>query len=84
MATGKIKIRVTSKGQKIRRKFCARGFKYNSETGACVRMSASERAGKKLAIRKALRTKRADQAGKKRAVRKRLKALKRRRAMGLR
>lgn len=83
MATGRIKTRVTSKGQKIRRKFCAAGFRFNRETNTCEKMSASDRAHKKLAIRKALRTKKADLGGKKRATRKRLKALKRRKAMGL-
>jgi hypothetical protein len=83
MSTGKIKTRVSSTGKKIRRKFCAPGFKYDSTTKSCKRISASEKVSKRKSIRKALRTKRADSGGKKRAVRKRLKAMRKRKAMGL-
>jgi hypothetical protein len=83
MATGKIKVRVTSKGQRIKRKFCVKGYKYDHATKTCKKISASERVAKKKAIRKALRTKKADVGGRKRAVKKRLKALKRRKSMGI-
>lgn len=83
MATGKIKTRVTSKGQRIKRKFCSPGYRYDASSKSCKKMSSSERMSKRKAIRKAVRTKKANPGAKKRASRKRLKALKRRKSMGL-
>lgn len=74
-------IRVTSKGERTRRLKCRRGFK--REGDRCVPLSGSEKATKRVAIRKAVRTKRADVAGKRRATRKRLKAMRKRKAYGL-
>ena len=77
-------VRVTSKGKKIRRIKCKKGYKLNSAGTSCVPMSGSEKISKKKAIRKAIKTKKAKGAGAaKRAVRKRLKALKKRKSMGI-
>lgn len=74
-------VRVTAKGEKIRRIKCRAGFRL--EGNRCVPMTGSEKQTKRLAILRAVRTKRADIGGQKRAVRKRLRALSKRKAMGI-
>lgn len=74
-------IRVTSKGKRIRRIKCRPGFK--STGRSCKPMTGSEKRKKKLAIRKAVRTKRANPSIKRKANRKRLKAMRKRKAFGL-
>jgi hypothetical protein len=80
----KIITKVNSKGQKRRRVKCRPGFKLNSTKTSCVPLSGGEKSTKRIAIRKALRTKRSMGKGfQNRVKRKRLKALKRRKALGL-
>lgn len=80
------KVRVDSKGKRTRRIKCPSGKvakKVNGRT-VCVTRSGADKTKKKLAIRKANRTKKSKGAGyAKRSTRKRLKAVRRRRAMGL-
>ena len=76
--------KVNSRGQKRKRVKCRPGFKLNSTGTSCVPMSGGEKAGKRRAIRKSIRTKRAGgTALKRRTTRKRLRALKRRKSLGL-
>lgn len=74
-------VRVTSKGKKTRRIKCRSGFR--KEGDRCVPMTGSEKQTKRLAIRRAVRTKNANPAIKKRAARKRLRAMRKRKAYGL-
>lgn len=79
-------FRVTSRGQKIRKLRCKPGFRVASVGGRlkCVRVSGKEKMAKRRAIRKAVRTKRAKGSGyKKRIVFKRKRAIRKRKAMGL-
>lgn len=73
--------RVTSKGEKTRRVKCRAGFK--REGDRCVPMSGGEKRTKRVALRKAVRTKRGNPAAQKRASRKRLKAMRKRKSYGL-
>lgn len=73
--------RVDSKGTKTKRIKCRRGYKRKGNT--CVPITGSEKASKKKAIRKAVRTKKAQPGAQKKASRKRLKALKKRKSYGL-
>lgn len=73
--------RVTSKGEKIKKVKCRSGFKRKGNT--CVPITGSEKASKKRAIKKAVRTKKASPSTQKRASRKRLKAMKKRKSLGL-
>lgn len=76
--------KVNSAGQKTKRVRCKPGFKLNSTGTSCVPITGGEKASKRLAIRKALRTKRAEgQALKNRTNRKRIKAMRKRKALGL-
>lgn len=78
----KIITKVNSRGEKRKRVKCRPGFKLKGNT--CVPMSGSDKANKKKAIRKALKTKRAaGESLKRRTTRKRLKALKKRKSYGL-
>ena len=74
-------VRVSAAGEKVRRVKCRAGFR--REGDKCVPMTGGEKQTKRLAIRKAVRTKNANPATKKRAVRKRLKAMRKRKAYGL-
>ena len=77
-------IRVTSRGVKIRRVKCKKGYKLAKSKQSCVPVSGSDRAKKRRAIRKMVRTKRSKGAAlRRRTTRKRLKALRKRRAYGL-
>lgn len=77
-------IRVTSKGEKIRRIKCRRGYRLASSGVSCVPASGSEKASKRRAIRRAIRTKKAAGASfKRRVAKKRIRALKRRKSYGL-
>ncbi len=74
--------RVNSKGQKTRKVKCRKGFKVSGDS--CVPVSGSEKVAKKKAIKKAVRSKKAKGAGfAKRTSKKRNKALKKRKAMGV-
>lgn len=76
--------KVNSRGQKTKRVKCRPGFKLNAMGTSCVPMSGGDKASKRRAIRKAIRTKKAGgTALKRRTTRKRLRALKRRKALGL-
>lgn len=76
--------KVNAAGQKTKRVRCKPGFKLNSTGTSCVPITGGEKASKRLAIRKALRTKRAEgQALKNRTKRKRIKAMRKRKALGL-
>jgi hypothetical protein len=76
--------KVNSRGEKRRRVKCKPGFKLNSSGTSCVPITGGEKASKRRAIRKSIRTKRAMGNGLKiRTKRKRLKALKKRKAYGL-
>lgn len=77
-------VRVNSKGQKTRRVKCRKGFKLSSNGKTCVPISGSEKASKRKAIKKAVRTKRAAGTGaQKRTTRKRLKAMRKRKSYNL-
>ena len=76
--------KVNAAGEKTKRVRCKPGFKLNSTGTSCVPITGGEKASKRLAIRKALRTKRAEgQALKNRTKRKRIKAMRKRKALGL-
>ncbi len=80
----KIITKVNSKGKKTRRKKCKRGYKLSSDGSRCERVSGRDKAKKKKAIRKAVRTKKAQGgSSRKRTTRKRLRALKKRKNYGL-
>lgn len=84
VSEAKIITKVNSKGKKRRRVRCRPGFKLNDRKTSCIPITGGEKARKKRAIRKSLRTKRAK--GKSlqiRTQRKRIKAMKRRKAYGL-
>ena len=77
-------VRVDSKGRKTRRIKCRKGFKLSSNGKTCVPITGSEKASKRKATKKAIRTKRAAGSGaKKRTSRKRLKALRKRKSYNL-
>ena len=77
-------VRVSSKGKKTRRIKCRKGFKLSSNGKTCVPISGSEKASKRKAMKKAVRTKRAAGTGaKKRTTRKRLKAMRKRKSYNL-
>jgi hypothetical protein len=80
-ATVKRIIRVTSKGRRIKKKVCPKG--YRLEGDSCVPATSQDKALKKRAIIKANRTKKADASGKRRSIKKRIKALTLRKRMGL-
>ncbi len=76
--------KVDSKGRKTRRKKCKRGYKLSSDGKRCQRITGSDKAKKKKAIRKAVRTKKAQGgSSRKRTTKKRLRALKKRKSYGL-
>lgn len=76
--------KVNARGDKKRRVKCRPGYKLNAAGTSCVPISGSEKASKRMAIRKAMRTKRAKgTALQMRAKRKRLKAMRRRKSYGL-
>lgn len=80
----RIITKVNAKGIKTKRVKCPVGFKLAPNKKSCVPMTGSEKAAKRLSIRKALKTKKAaGQALKVRTTRKRLRALKRRKSLGL-
>jgi len=73
--------RVTSSGKRIKKILCPKGFKKAGKN--CVPISGAEKAKKRVAIRKAVRSRKANPSAVRRAVRKRSKAMKRRKAQGL-
>lgn len=76
--------KVNSRGEKRKRVKCRPGFKLNAAGTSCVPMTGGEKASKRRAIRKTIRTKKAGGAAlKRRTTRKRLRALKRRKSLGL-
>ena len=82
----KIVIRVTSKGERIKRVTCGNGRIAKKVNGkiVCVTPTGRERLTKKLAMKRAVRHKKAKGAGyKKRVNFKRQKALRKRKLMGL-
>jgi hypothetical protein len=80
----RIITKVNSRGEKRRRIRCRPGYKLNDTGTSCVPITGSEKATKRRAIRKALRTKRSMGKGFQiRVKRKRLKALRKRKAYGL-
>lgn len=84
LITEVIITKVNSKGQKRKRVKCRPGFTLNSTGTSCVPMTGGQKASKRRAIRKSIRTKRAGgTALKRRTNRKRLRAMKRRKSLGL-
>ena len=84
LITEVIITKVNSKGQKRKRVKCRPGFKLNANGTSCVPMTGGQKASKRKAIRKAVRTKRAGgTALKRRTTRKRIRAMKRRKSLGL-
>lgn len=76
--------KVNFRGEKHRRIKCRPGYKLNDTGTSCVPITGSEKASKRKAIRKALRTKKAmGSAFQARVKRKRIRALKKRKAYGL-
>jgi hypothetical protein len=76
--------KVNSAGQKTRRVRCKPGYKLNDTGTSCVPIPGGEKATKRIALRKAVRTKAAGgQALKNRTNRKRIKAMRKRKALGL-
>jgi|AntRauTorcE11898_2_1112593.scaffolds.fasta_scaffold09176_2 hypothetical protein len=77
-------VRVNSKGKKTRKTKCRKGFKVSSNGKSCVPISGADKAKKKRAVKKAVRTKKSKGGGAKtRANRKRLKAMRKRKSMNL-
>jgi len=73
-------IKVNSKGQRRIKMQCKKGFKFTN--GKCVQITGKERINRKLAIRKAVKTKKAKGSGfLKNMIKKRNKALKKRKSM---
>ncbi len=73
--------RVNSKGKKTKKIKCRKGYKRSGNS--CVPITGSEKASKKRATRKAVRTKKRSPGSQKRASRKRLKAMRKRKSYGL-
>lgn len=73
--------RINSKGKKTRKTKCRKGYKVKGNS--CVPITGSEKANKKKATRKALRTKRSKPGNQKKGSRKRLKAMRKRKSRGL-
>lgn len=82
-APGRRIVRVTSRGKRIRRIKCRKGFKLAPSKKTCVPITSSEKVTKRRAIRKAIRTKRKNPAGRRKAIRRRLKAMRYRRSQGV-
>ena len=83
----RIKIRVTSKGNKIRRIKCPPGRIVKNVNGrqTCVTPTGRQKMKKKISVRKAVRTKKAKGAGYKRKTNfKRQRAVRKRKQMGIR
>lgn len=81
------KIRITSRGQRIRRIKCPPGRILKTVNGrkTCVVPTGTQKLKKRLAIRKAIRTKKAKGANYRRRISfKRSRGLRRRKAMGIR
>lgn len=77
----KKQIRVDSKGKKTKRVKCKPGYRLNSKGTSCVPMTGSEKQTRKKAAKKAVRKRKTkSQVG---ANRKRVKALKKRKALGV-
>lgn len=80
----RIITKVTSRGEKTKRVKCRRGFKLSPDGKTCIPITGSEKQAKKKSIRKAIRTKKAKgKAAQVKANKKRLKAMKKRKAFGL-
>ena len=76
--------KVNSRGEKTKRVRCKPGYKLNDTGTSCVPISGGDKTTKRIAIRKALRTKAAEgDALKRRTNRKRIRAMKKRKALGL-
>lgn len=76
--------KVNSKGEKKRRIKCGKGMKLNDQGTACVPITGSEKNARRIGSRKAVRNKNAQGAAlKRKTVRKFRKALKKRKALGL-
>lgn len=76
-------VKVNSKGEKRRRIKCRPGYRLNDTGTSCVPMTGGEKATKRKAIRKMVRSKLAQGRGLViRANRKRARAMKRRKALG--
>lgn len=74
--------KVNSKGERKKRKKCRPGFKLDGNK--CVPITGTEKRTKKLAIKKAVRTKKQAGAGyQKKVTKKRNKAMKKRSSLGL-
>jgi hypothetical protein len=71
-------IRINSRGQRVRKKICQKGFKL-VDGSRCVPMSGKEKRNKKLAMRKAVRTKKRNSSKMRQANRKRKMAMTKRR-----
>lgn len=81
-ASPKVVIRVNSKGQRVRKKTCGKGFKLVNGT-RCVAQKSSEKAARRRGSRKAVRAKKRNSAGQRKANLKRKRALMKRKSMGL-
>lgn len=73
--------RVDSKGKKTKKIKCRSGFKRSGNS--CVPITGSEKATKKRAVKKAVRTKRKSPGDQKKATKKRLKAMRKRKNYNL-
>lgn len=72
-------VRVDSKGRKTRKLKCRKGYKLKGKS--CVPITGSEKARKRKATKKAVRTRKASGSGaRKRSTRKRLKAMRKRKS----
>lgn len=80
----RIKFRVTSKGKKLRKVKCGRGYKISPDKKRCIKIVGSAAMNMRKGKRKMVRTKKAKGgAYLKRSIRKRGKALRRRKSMGI-
>jgi hypothetical protein len=75
------RTRVDSKGKKTKRVKCKPGFKLKPNGLSCMKMTGSEKAGRKKAAKKSAKTRKSkSQAG---SNRKRAKAIKKRKSLNL-
>lgn len=80
----KIVTKVNARGNKRRKIQCPKGYKKSPSGNSCVPITGSEKTEKRLAIIKAVRTRRQGGVSKQRkTTRKRLKAMKFRKSFGL-
>lgn len=75
--------RVNAKGKKVKKAICPKGTKIDDSGKNCAPVGGAEKQARKMAAKKAARTRKANPAGIRKATKKRLKALKKRKQLGI-